>query len=46
MALIEPEIDFDVDLHCYWDPILAIWFKRPATDGFDCLFIQARAQDR
>jgi hypothetical protein len=43
---MEPEIDFDVDLHGYWDPILAIWFKRPATDGFDCLFIQARAQDR
>ena len=44
MALIEPEIALDVDLYGYWDPILAIWFKPPATDGFDCLFIQARTQ--
>lgn len=33
MALIEPEIGLDVDLYGYWDPILAIWFKPPATDG-------------
>ena len=42
-ALVQMEIDFDVDQNSYWNSILAAGFKLPQSNCFDGLLIKTHA---